>query len=354
MAKRLTDKAIERLRVKRKPYVLWDAAQTGLGVKKTPTGKTLWVMQLRYPGHKVQTTRTLGPYPALKVTDARERAAEWYGLVKRGINPAETEVEKERAAAAARRTDAVKKNNTFASIAERYIAERSSNRRAEADAREIRRMLIPEWGERPIHEIAPRDVRELITKLRTRVPYDARNAWTHLVGILKQSVHDELIDASPCASLDKKLLFKGAKIGPRARFLDDLEIQAFWRSAMRLKYPNGPLYQLLLLTAVRLNEAAKARWSEFHPEMRQVISQAKSAGIKVNWAAVRNDAKSWIVPSERFKSGRKNLVPLSDDVCRILEKLPRFPKCEFLFSSNGKSPIYGISNKTNVSMPKCF
>src|SRR5262249_7954924 len=160
--------------------------------------------QLRYPGHKVQTTRTLGQYPGMGLKQARTKAAQWYGWVKQGIDPEDSEGAESAKADAARRTEALKKQNTFASVAERYIKERGSNRRAGADAREIRRMLIPEWGDRPIHEITPREVRELITRLRERVPYDARNAWTHAVGIFKQSVHEELIEASPCASLDKK------------------------------------------------------------------------------------------------------------------------------------------------------
>jgi hypothetical protein len=50
---------VERLKIKPRAYTTWDAKQTGLGVKVTPTGKRLWRLQLRYPGHEVQTKRTL-------------------------------------------------------------------------------------------------------------------------------------------------------------------------------------------------------------------------------------------------------------------------------------------------------
>ena len=65
MAKRLSEKAVERLGLRSRPYVVWDQAATGLGIKVTPRGKRIWCLQLRYPGHNVQTTRTLGHYPAL-------------------------------------------------------------------------------------------------------------------------------------------------------------------------------------------------------------------------------------------------------------------------------------------------
>jgi hypothetical protein len=44
MGKRLTDIAVARLNRKAKGYVIWDAAQTGLGIKVTPRGKRIWVL----------------------------------------------------------------------------------------------------------------------------------------------------------------------------------------------------------------------------------------------------------------------------------------------------------------------
>jgi integrase len=341
LAKQLTEKAVERLRIKSTPYVAWDANQIGLGIKLTPAGRRIWVAQLRYPGHEVQTTRTLGQFPGMGLAEAREKARRWYDLVKNGIDPEHAEAEERERTAAAARAAALRSAHTFVSVAERYITDRRTNRRAKADAAEIRRMLIAEWGERPIHSITPRDVRELITKLRARVPYDARNAWTHTVGIFKQSVHDELIEASPCASLDKKLLFKGAKIGPRQRVLDEYEIAALWRAAARLRYPYGPLYRLLLLTGCRLNEVAHARWSELHPELRRAIREARGSGV--DWSAVPNNVKTWTIPRERFKSDAEHVVPLVDDACTILGALPRFTGCDFLFTTTGTIPINGLS-----------
>lgn len=63
MAKRLTEKAVKRLGAKRAAYWIWDSLATGLGLKVTPVGAKIWVMQLRYPGHPAQSRRTLGKYP---------------------------------------------------------------------------------------------------------------------------------------------------------------------------------------------------------------------------------------------------------------------------------------------------
>ena len=344
MAKRLTDVAVAKAK---RPGITWDANTTGLALKILPSGKKVWIMQLRWPGCRFQTMRNLGYYPSLSLAEAREKAEKFYAKNKEGTDPfaaeAEAKEEERRRKQAEARAEALKDARTFAGFADRYIAERSANRRAKDDAREIRRNLIAAWGDRPIHKIAPRDVRELIDKIKQRAPYDAANTWGHAVGIFKAAVHEELIEASPCASLDKKMLFKGAKIGPRQRVLTDEEVFAFWRASGRLGYPAGPAYRLLMLTACRVSEIAEARWSELHPELRRVIRDAAKDERRVDWSGVDDKIKLIIIPRERFKSDAEHAVPLCDAACAIIERLPRFAGCDFIFTTTGTIPISGFS-----------
>ena len=49
----------------------------------------------------------------------------------------------------------------------------------------------------------------------------------------------------------------------RDRRLNDNEIFALWRATGRMGYqPAGPVYRTLLLTGLRLNEAALISWAE--------------------------------------------------------------------------------------------
>jgi integrase len=342
MTKRLTEKAVERLGIKRQHYVVWDQAATGLGIKITPKGKRIWCLQLRYPGREMQTTRTLGRFPIMGVEAARAKARQWYGWAKAGIDPDEAEAEERAKIDLARRAEALKKAHTFASVAERYIAEHlAGQRRAKAAAREIRTDLVKEWAHRPIASITPGDVKALIAKIKIRAPYEARAAFGHARTLFQWAVHHDVVQVSPVASLKQKWLFEGAKIGPRQRTLDDAEIAALWRASGRLGYPYGPLYRMLLLTGCRLNEVAKARWSEFHFELRRAIREAQNNNASVDWAAIPDSAKIWTIPAARFKSDAEHLVPLSNDVCSILETLPRFASCDYLFTTTGKIPIFG-------------
>jgi integrase len=344
MPKQLTEKMVERLKIMPRAYTTWDARQTGLGIKITPTGKRLWQLQLRYPGHRVQTKRTLGSYPAMSLQAARAKAAEWYSLVRQSIDPKESEAEKARAADAVRRAAAQAHATTFSSVAERFINEHvTKQRRGGPTAREIRNYLVNAWGVRPVASITPRDVKELIGKLKANAPYQARNVLGHASTLFKWAVFHDLLDVSPVASLEARWVLSGVQIGPRQRVLNELEIAAFWRAAERLGYPYGPLFKLLLLTGCRRNEAAQARWPELHPEIRKAIRSA--AGAPVDWSAAPATAKVLTVPRERFKSDSEHCVALSDDALRIIESLPRFTGGDYLFTmTSGIKPVNGFSN----------
>jgi len=352
MAKRLTDAAVERLRPKpesgsaARPYIVYDALATGLGLKVTPAGKKLWIVQLRYPGHAVQTRRTLGRYPGISLESARDRAQQWYDWCDAGIDPADAEREAQEKANAERRAEALKKSNTFAAVAQRYIREHlSKTRRAKAGENEINAELVKYWAARPIGSISPADVRERIGTIKARAPFQARNVFGQARTLFKWAVHQDLLPVSPVASLEQRWVLAGAKLLPRQRVLNEQEIAAFWRATERLGYPYRPLYRLLCLTAVRVSELAKARWSELHPEIRRLIREAQAKGEAVDWAAVDNNVKVWTVPRERFKSDAEHVVPLSDDALVILETIPRFAGGEdFLFTTtDGERPINGLS-----------
>ena len=167
MAKRLTEKGLEALTAQRRAYVTWDAVTTGLGLKTTPRGKKVWLVQLKFPGRAAQSKRSLGYYPAISLVVAREQAEKWYALVKGGVDPREEEAREQKAREADRLAEAIKQENTFGPFAEKYIGLRT-NRRAKTDGQEIRLLLIPAWRDWPIHDITPRDVRALIDKIDKR------------------------------------------------------------------------------------------------------------------------------------------------------------------------------------------
>src|SRR4051812_10126437 len=71
---------------------LWDVDLRGFGVKCTPAGKRVFVVQYRTPGGRRSTTKrlTLGEHGPLAVDQARQLARRHLGAVAHGENPAAT------------------------------------------------------------------------------------------------------------------------------------------------------------------------------------------------------------------------------------------------------------------------
>jgi integrase len=323
MRKNLTDRLLNSLKPKADHYDIMDAIVPSLGVRVLKSGKISFTLNARFPDSPHFTRRALGLYGELTLAEARDKARAWLRLIERGIDPQQQQEQQRRAAERERQ-------NSFAAVAEDFIRDKlPTERKGREVERDIRREFIPAWGKRPITQIEPRDVRNLIrAKARTAKP-QARNLLGYAKRLFDWAINEDCygLEISPAAALKPSKIIGEKVFGDRV--LSDAELFALWRAATRTPYPIGPVYRMLLLTALRLNEAADASWTEFN--MR---------------------AKTWVIPKERMKGkngkARPHVVPLTDDMLAILKKLPRFDRGGFLFSTTlGASPVW-MSSKAKV------
>jgi integrase len=343
----LTDRGIKALKPAANNFDLADAVVPGLGIRVLPSGVKSFVLVARFPGSRNPTRRSLGPYGAVSLDGARDKARQWLDLLARGIDPA-AEVERARLEADRRRRDTVR------AVIEAYIAQevigpdpsRPRQRNHRKTLNGLRDMLIPTFGDRPIAELHPRDVMPLIEaigavgtdralvkfgvrkKLRrpTRAgkpsPVQARTLFALLDNVCRWAAdHGGFgIEVSPFAVIKKSRRF-----GPlvrRDRFLIDDELVAVLRAIERMHEPYRQVYKLLVLTGLRLSEVAHATWDEID--------------IK---------AKLWTIPASRMKgrndgTAREHVVPLTPDMLSVFGGIPRGDRGPYVFSvKRGKSPI---------------
>jgi integrase len=334
MAKRTLNDRIIRAAppaAKGKRAEIWDTVVPGFGLRITDKGQKTFVLAARFPGTGENpktglpnpTRRTIGEYGAIELADAREKARQWIELIRKGKDPREQE-ERERQAELRHR------KNTFAAAAEDFIAEKLPHERKGKEVeRDIRRDLIPVLGGIPITKISDLDILPIIKTKKQHAPAQARN----LLGIAKrvfawakdQRVYGLM--ANPCSDLRPSKLIGEKRSGKRA--LSDDELFALWRAAKRMHYPAGQVYQTLMLTALRLNEAADASWPEF--DLRKGV---------------------WTIPEARMKGkngkAQPHAVPVTEELLRLLNGLPRFTgkqTGDYLFSTAfGAKPVW-ISSK---------
>lgn len=302
-------------------YFVMDADVGGFGVKVTETGTRSYVLITRYPGFKHPAPRELGKCDALDLDEARDKAREWKKLIARGIDPAEAEKEAEIAAAR-------KRENTVAAVMKDFAREKlESERRGREVERDLQKEIINPLAKKPIADVTDEDVLRIINEVKARgAKSQARNLLGYARRFFDWAIEQRVygIKSNPCVSLRPAKLI--GKKRARDRVLTDDEIFAFWRATERMAYPFGAVYRLLLLTGLRLNEAADAVWTEFNS--REEI---------------------WTIPPDRMKGkdgeAREHVVPVTADIYAVLKSLPEFRTGKHLFSTTfGMSSVW-VSDK---------
>ena len=168
---------------------------------------------------------------------------------------------------------------------------------------------LAEWHDRQITEITRRDIKELVRVKARTSPIAANRLLSLIAKIFNWAVKEELIQASPAIQIDRP----GREV-ERERSLTADEIKIAWAAFDKFGYPFGPLFKMLLITGQRRGEIAGMRWSEI-------------------------TADGWRIPSERSKSGKGHLVPLSSLAREILDDVPQIG--ELVFRSINDQPLRG-------------
>lgn len=336
----LTDRGLRALKPAPKGgrYVVMDTEVPGLGVRVTEKGTRTFILAARFPGSSNFTRREIGVFGAIGLADARERARRWRELIRQGIDPKE-EAERAKTAEAQRRA------TTFGVVAEDWFKEKLVTERKGAEVeREFRKEFVARWAARPIAGITDLDVLGVIRQKKATAPAQARNLLGHAKRFFAWAIDQRVygISVNPAEGLRPSKII-GEKLAG-SRILSEDEIFALWRGARRLPYPHGAVYRLLLLTALRLNEAADAAWPEFEPAIPRAL-RARREGETVDWRQFTADQLVWVIPAERMKGragkARPHAVPLTAQILAELERVPNFAKGQYLFSTSlGDSPVW--------------
>src|SRR6478736_6036662 len=89
MRGKITKRAVDALQPGQTDQFLWDTEIKGFGVKVTPAGNRVYVLQYRKGGRGTPTKRvTLGAHGKLTPETAREAAERMAGAIANGADPA--------------------------------------------------------------------------------------------------------------------------------------------------------------------------------------------------------------------------------------------------------------------------
>jgi len=271
---------------------VWDQQLRGFGCRASKRGIVSFFAMRRARGSGKSIRIKVGNFPAMSLSEARDRARDLLLEMQDGIDPRIRKAEEAR-------LEAAKQASTFAAGAETFIARHVvSKRTARSIENLIRRELIPRWGERPLADITRADVVALIDEIVDRGhPEAARQAFAYTRRLFGWAVPRYGLDQAPTDHVSTKDLI-GAK-SFRRRVLNEREIALLWRATAGSEAAYfGPYARLLLLLGVRRTELGRATWLEFEL-----------------------DAGRWLIPPGRMKSDEPHSVSLAPAAVEILRSL---------------------------------
>lgn len=276
-----------------------DSLVPNFGVCVSDRGNKSFVLIKRMPGARNAARHTLAKVGAIDLAAAREMARRWLEAIANGVDPRASDSAAER-----------ERRNAFDAVLEDYIERRLTGKKRDEIARALRREFGKPWKGRPIREITTEDVATIVLGKARSAPTQARNVLSHLGRFFRWAVACGKVPFSPAAQIRPSDLL--GKVTPRSRVLTDDELGRVWRAAKETAYPWGPIYLLLILTGVRLNEVADAQWSEI--DMR---------------------GKVWTIPGSRMKGKLDHVIPLPPATVQLLQSLPRWNQGDYVFSNTG-------------------
>ncbi|WP_458094758.1 tyrosine-type recombinase/integrase [Roseomonas sp. WA12] len=276
----------------------------------------------RYTRHGKAREMGLGPFPDVSLADARQHAQTQRALLRDGVDPLVRRQETKAAAAA----EAQKTTLTFKQVAERFhAAHQASWRNEKHRAQWLTQMeayVFPVFGSMPVERVGTAEVLNALEPIWHEKSQTAVVQRGRIEAVLDYAKAREWRTGENPARWRGHL---GKLLPPRSRItkvehhaaLPWAEVGAFMASIRASPDLAARALELLILTAVRTNEAMGAEWAE--------IDMAKAL---------------WTIPADRMKGKKEHRVPLSKSALALLECLREAGEGRYLFPSpRGKKPL---------------
>ncbi len=288
----LTDTAVRLAKPRERAYRLSDGR--GLCLLIQPNGSKWWRFRYRFQG--TEKMLSLGIYPDVPLSEARDRREAARKTLATGTDPSADRKEKK-----------ATRKNSFQAVAEHWLAGLARHvkvkRRAESTYRKAKWLLesfiFPDLGDRPIGSITAPELLTVLKKIEGDDMHEsARRAKQRCGQVFRHAIG--LGYATRDITLDLRGLLEAPIVKHRAAITDENELGAFLVGLDQ--YEGWPIVQaafkFLILTMTRPGDVRGMKRTEVNFEKRL-----------------------WCIPGERMKMREPHDVPLSRQALAVLKEV---------------------------------
>ena len=302
----LTDNQCKHAKPKAKPYSIPDGA--GLNLIITPNGKKAWMLRYTIPYTKDRTTWVFIGYPAKSLKSARGMRDKYLSLLADNIDPKEWKREQDA-------NSERQKDNTFKHVAKLWMEDKQRKAKANPQTAKdiwnsLENHIFPKLGKRPIGELRPKSVAEVIKPLETKGSLElVKRLCQRINEIMAFALNEEIITDNPLAHIKGKFKAPSTTHNPSLEPKDlRLLMEAITCDSMAI--PTRLLIEWQLHTMVRPNEAAGSRWAEIDLNNK-------------TWTIPKGRMKK-VGTSKQWEKRKDHIIPLTPQTLAILNLMKPF------------------------------
>ncbi len=252
----LNKTTIEKLPTPDKGYAIhWDEKLAGFGLRVTSTGAKAFIFQKRINGKEKRMT--VGRYGDLTAEQARKLAVKLAGEIASGADPIAEKKERE-----------LKGVNLGEAFADYLKARKDLKPKTLEDYRRVFDKALADWKAKPLLSIN----KDMVSKRHTKLGQENGEAWANLcmkvlravfnfaIGQYEDSQGRSLITDNPVKRLSQSRAWY--RVERRQTVIKPNELGAWFGGVLNLSNENLKDYlQLVILTGLRKNEAARLEWA---------------------------------------------------------------------------------------------
>lgn len=306
----------QNLKPKAKAYK--ESDEKGLYLLVSPSGSKLWKLKYRYDGKEKKLS--FGPYPEVKLAEARRKRDDAKRLLADDIDP--SLLKKERKLARLMGAE-----NSFEIVALEWHAKNVNTWTPDHGKRILARLkkdIFPWIGKRPISEIKAPELLKVLERIQNRGAIETAHRalqncgqifrYAVITGRAEYDVSTNLRGAlQPVKKRNHASITEPSEISHLLRAMDDYVGYFATKCALKLS----------ALFFVRPGELRQAEWSEFN-----------------------FDTKEWRIPAHKMKMRVQHIVPLSHQAITLLNELKTLTgHTKYVFPSV-QTPQRPMSNNT--------
>ncbi|NNP77698.1 integrase [Acinetobacter sp. Ac_3412] len=332
--KPLSDTKCSSAKPTNREYSLHDG--DGLYLLVRASGTKSWQFKYKNKITNKVVKLSVGTYPDLSLSKAREKRAEFKKYLAEGLDPKQQ-----------REIQFHKQNNSYSleNVTRSWLDSYALKSSLSADTkhkrlRKFENHLFPKFINKTIDQIGLNELRAALNQIYTDSPDNAQRIRSDLISIFSYAVQHNIIGFNSARELGGMDL--SAQKNHRATFK---ELESIPELMNRIKADNGRgltklFLQFALHTFARSSELRFARWSEVNFDKKQWVIPAtrdKVEGIKHS--------------SRGAKMKSNHIVPLSPQAIILLEEIQKYSgNCDKVFPSLNDKDNFLSENTPNDAL----